>query len=99
MPIKTGAARIALGAISGFADDNKVSLRIVPVGLFYTSKTSFRSEALLHFGKGFEVESVNLNSDGELPKQDVLNLTEKIEIALKEFTVNAESKSEINTAN
>src|SRR5919206_2574490 len=40
LPLKTGAARIALGtAVQG--------LKIVPVGLYYTSKTSFRGEALL----------------------------------------------------
>src|ERR1044071_2791743 len=42
MPVKTGAARIALGAaVEG--------LKIVPVGLYYPSKTSFRGEAPLRF--------------------------------------------------
>ncbi|HVF22820.1 MAG TPA: 1-acyl-sn-glycerol-3-phosphate acyltransferase, partial [Pyrinomonadaceae bacterium] len=42
-PIKTGAARIALAAVStGEVKD----VKIVPAGLYYTSKTSFRSSAL-----------------------------------------------------
>ena len=43
-PIKTGAARIALGAVS---TGNVQGLKIIPAGLYYTSKTTFRSAALL----------------------------------------------------
>src|SRR6202007_147644 len=43
-PIKTGAARISLAAVSTGEVKN---LQIVPAGLYYTSKTSFRSSALL----------------------------------------------------
>src|SRR5215510_711607 len=46
-PIKTGAARISLAAVST-GEVNE--LKIVPAGLYYTSKTSFRSSALLYFG-------------------------------------------------
>src|SRR5678816_3033306 len=46
-PIKTGAARISLAAVS---TGEVSSLKIVPAGLYYTSKTSFRSDALLYFG-------------------------------------------------
>ncbi len=98
LPIKTGAARIALGAISGFENHEKVDLKIVPVGLFYTNKTTFRSEALLHFGEPFEVQPVKLEADGEIPRDAVKELTEKIEDALREVTVNAESVSEIESA-
>ena len=51
-PIKTGAARIALGAV---ASGQATNLKIVPAGLYYTAKTAFRSEALLYFGKPIEV--------------------------------------------
>ncbi len=44
--MKTGSARIALGAVSDPTEPTS-SLKIVPVGLYYTSKTSFRSEALI----------------------------------------------------
>jgi 1-acyl-sn-glycerol-3-phosphate acyltransferase len=46
-PIKTGAARIALGAVS---TGEVADLKIVPAGLYYTSKTKFRSAVLLYFG-------------------------------------------------
>ncbi|MEZ5428882.1 MAG: lysophospholipid acyltransferase family protein [Pyrinomonadaceae bacterium] len=98
LPIKTGAARIALGAISGFREDDEIDLRIVPVGLFYTQKTIFRSEALLHFGEPFEVEPVELEPDGDLPRDAVRVLTDRIENALREVTLNAETVAEIETA-
>src|SRR4030095_9587808 len=47
-PLKTGAARIALGAASSGA---QLDVKIVPVGLYYTEKTTFRSSALLRFGE------------------------------------------------
>ncbi|MGI8670245.1 MAG: lysophospholipid acyltransferase family protein [Aridibacter sp.] len=98
LPMKTGAARIALGAISGFENHEKVDLKIVPVGLFYTNKTTFRSEALLHFGEPFEVQPVKLEADGDVPRDAVKDLTARIENALREVTVNAESVSEIESA-
>ena len=98
LPIKTGAARIALGAISGFEGEDSVDLKIVPVGLYYTNKTTFRSEALLHFGEPFSVEPVELDDDGDLPRAAVKDLTKQIEDALREVTINAESKAEIETA-
>src|ERR1700730_5516488 len=38
-PLRTGAARIALAAVSS---GEVIDLRIVPVGLYYTEKTTFR---------------------------------------------------------
>lgn len=99
LPIKTGAARIALGAISGFERDDVISLQIVPVGLFYTNKTTFRSEALLHFGEPFKVDSVSLDDDGGLPRDEVKKLSNKIEEALRDVTINAETEAEIENAN
>src|SRR5207253_6590942 len=52
-PLKTGAARIALGAASSGA---ALDLQIVPAGLYYTAKTTFRSSALLYFGEPIRVE-------------------------------------------
>ncbi|MBX3290250.1 MAG: 1-acyl-sn-glycerol-3-phosphate acyltransferase [Acidobacteria bacterium] len=97
LPAKTGAARIALGAASMNEDGGK-GVQIVPVGLYYTSKTTFRSEALLHFGKAFRVPSVTLDADGDPPREDVKALTAKIEDALREVTINAETEAELNTA-
>ena len=46
-PLKTGAARIALGAI---VDDQVPDVVIVPVGLSYDAKARFRSRALVQAG-------------------------------------------------
>lgn len=99
LPAKTGAARIALGTISVDKSEKPINLKIVPVGLFYTSKTTFRSEALLHFGEPFPVFPVELDEDGQPPRAAVKDLTEKIETALREVTVNAESEAELESAN
>ena len=98
LPIKTGAARIALGAVSIESADRSIDIQIVPVGLYYTSKTTFRSEAMLHFGEPFAVKPVVLDADGEPSRADVRDLTGKIEEALKKVTVNAETDAELQTA-
>lgn len=86
-PIKTGAARIALGAVStGEVGD----LKIIPAGLYYTSKTKFRSSALLYFGKPIKVTPVALESDGNPPRAAVRELSNRIEAALREVMLDAE---------
>ncbi len=65
------------------------------VGLYYTSKTAFRSEALIRYGEIFDVEPVRLDENGEPPREVVLNLTGKIETALKDATLNLESEEEL----
>lgn len=96
-PIKTGAARIALGALAVGEDSAKTDLKIMAVGLYYTSKTAFRSEALIRYGEIFAVEPVGLDENGEPPREKVLELTEKIETALRNVTLNLESQSELDT--
>jgi glycerol-3-phosphate O-acyltransferase / dihydroxyacetone phosphate acyltransferase len=97
LPAKTGAARIALGAVS-VPGGESLDLRVVPVGLFYTSKQTFRSEALLHFGEPFSVTPVELGPDGEPIKEAVRSLTTKIEGALRDVTLNAESDADLEAA-
>ena len=109
--IKTGAARIALGAVSGMKDEglgmnsspadssfilHPSSLKIVPVGLYYTSKTSFRSEALIRYGEVFDVEPVELDENGEPPRDAVVQLTAKIEKSLRDVTLNLETEAELD---
>lgn len=89
LPLKTGAARIALGALA-VNKDTLIPLRMVPVGLYYTSKTSFRSEALLRFGAPFTVLPVTLEADGQPPRKAVLELSELIAEKLREVTLNVE---------
>jgi 1-acyl-sn-glycerol-3-phosphate acyltransferase len=110
LPVKTGAARIALGALSDegesdatggsnfSADENAAhltNLKIVPVGLYYTAKTRFRSEALIRFGEPFEVKPAAPDEDGEPPREAVLELSQKIERALREVTLNVPDDEEL----
>ncbi|HLM02217.1 MAG TPA: lysophospholipid acyltransferase family protein [Pyrinomonadaceae bacterium] len=118
-PLKTGAARIALGAlgikpesvqqsaVSGQqkTDDrspeteDRINLKIMAVGLYYTSKTAFRSEALIRYGEIFDVEAAagEMDEEGEPPRQAVQDLTDKIEAALRRVTLNLESEKELDT--
>jgi glycerol-3-phosphate O-acyltransferase/dihydroxyacetone phosphate acyltransferase len=90
-PVKTGAARIALGAaVPG--------LKIVPVGLYYTSKTSFRGEALLRFGGPLDVPSVEPDESGEPPRDAVRELSARIEEALLGVTLNVETEEQLDAA-
>lgn len=98
LPIKTGAARIALGAVSIDSGSPPLDLDIVPVGMFYTNKTTFRSEAMLYFGEAFKVEPVDLEADGQPPREAVKELTERIEEALRDVTLNAATEAELATA-
>lgn len=93
-PIKTGAARIALAATStGEVED----LKIVPAGLYYTSKTKFRSAVLLYFGKPIEVAPVKLESDGNPPRIAVRELSNRIECALREVILEAQHEEALQT--
>jgi len=93
-PIKTGAARISLAAVSTGEVSN---LKIVPAGLYYTSKTSFRSDALLYFGSPIDVEPVALEPDGTPPRESVRRLSNKIERALREVILDAKHEEELQT--
>ncbi|HEX8494756.1 MAG TPA: lysophospholipid acyltransferase family protein [Pyrinomonadaceae bacterium] len=86
-PLKTGAARIALGAASSGAG---LDVRIVPAGLYYTAKKTFRSNALLYFGEPLTVEPVVLKEDGDPPREAVHALSNRIRDALLKITLNVE---------
>jgi len=93
-PIKTGAARIALAAASTGEVQN---LKIVPAGLYYTSKTRFRSSALLYFGTPLTVDPVKLESDGSPPRDAVRRLSNEIEQALRAVILDARHEEALQT--
>ncbi len=93
-PLKSGTARIALGAASAGA---QLDLKIVPAGLYYTSKSSFRSAALLHFGEPLKIEPVKLNANNEPPREAVRELSSRIEHALREVMLEAEHDEALAT--
>jgi len=79
--LKTGAARIALGAS---LDD----LLVVPTGIYYTAKHRFRSAALVVFGEPLHVQPVAVDDP---PPEDVERLTDAIDAGLDAVTVQADS--------
>ena len=92
-PLKTGAARIALAAASS---GEGLDLKIVPVGLYYTEKTTFRSSALLYFAEGLPVAPITLEPDGTPPREAVRQLSDKIEKALREVMLHAEQEEALS---
>ncbi|HEX8699398.1 MAG TPA: lysophospholipid acyltransferase family protein [Myxococcaceae bacterium] len=85
--LKTGAARIALGAAREGAP-----VRIVPVGFTYGEKSAFRSEVLIEVGPAIEVAPfLKLETEGAAAeKEAVRQLNERITAGLKAVTVNME---------
>ncbi len=79
-PLRTGAARIALGAAF---DEDAPSIAVVPVGLVYDAKARFRSSALLNIGTPLDVESfrTRYRADARAATRD---LTESIATTLRE---------------
>lgn len=84
VPLKTGAARIALGA----ADVVGGPFPLVPVGLVFRRKERFRSQA--HAVIGAPVPWDDLAGRGEDDAAAVRELTRRIDDALHEVTVNVE---------
>ncbi|MDQ6652767.1 MAG: hypothetical protein M3Y84_08475, partial [Acidobacteriota bacterium] len=72
-------------------------LTIVPAGLYYTSKTKFRSAVLLYFGKPIAVTPAELESDGNPPRSAVRELSNRIERALREVILDAEHEEALQT--
>lgn len=92
---KTGAARIALGAAASERPP-EIALRIVPAGLYYSAKGKFRSSALLSFGDPLPVPALALEEDGEPPARAVRELTRRMEAALAELTLQADSHESLD---
>ena len=79
--LKTGAARIALGAC---ARDPAACVNIVPCGLTYMQRKRFRSRALLQFGPPLPVDAARAAGD-----DPVAGITADLEHGLRALTINA----------
>ncbi len=79
-PLRTGAARIALGVGRAFP--------IVPVGLVFRAKDVFRSDALVLVGE--PVAWDDLAPRGSADADAVRELTARIDAALRRVTINLE---------
>jgi len=83
-PLKTGAARIVLEAERKLPG---LGVRIVPVGLLFDAKETFRSRALVQVG-----EPIDPAPEVQIAERDpvaaVRGLTERIDVGLQEVTLN-----------
>lgn len=98
-PMKTGAARIALGAEAGA--DWTLGLRVVPVGLTYSrQKTLYRSRAVAHVGEAIRVADWR-DAYAADDQQAVRDLTAEIGRRMTAVTLNVaerEDRALIETA-
>lgn len=86
-PLKTGAARVALGACAARPD---VAVQIVPVGLNYSAPRRFRSNVLVRFGPPIAVDRGWLARSEADPRKAARELTEQIDLALRALTIQGE---------
>lgn len=91
MPLKTGAARIALEAAA-----RGTAPAIVPFGIYYTRKGAFRSSALVLFGDALAVASVPADAAGEPPRESVLALTDRVAESLSALTLQGETREALD---
>jgi glycerol-3-phosphate O-acyltransferase / dihydroxyacetone phosphate acyltransferase len=84
-PMRTGAARIALGAESaaGWA----LGLKVVPIGLNYVDKHRFRGRVLAVVGEPFTIADLRALHDADAASA-VRSLTDRIGAQLEALTVN-----------
>jgi len=101
-PLKTGAARIALGALADRATEGTLELgaasavRILPVGLAFDARERFRSRALVWVGEPIEVaarpdDGVAPPAPDPLDPERVRGLTATLHRGLEEVTLNYRS--------
>ena len=82
--VKSGAARIALGALPSAPD-----VVIVPIGMAFESRVETRSRAVVMFGEPIEVADyvgAGLGADGEPDLADAAALTARITEALEQVS-------------
>ena len=86
--IKTGVARMALGAW----ETNGVAPTVIPVGLTFIKKRAARSEVLVHYG-----EPVDLETPDDLDEYAKVNLvTDRVKQGIEAVTLNAPSWKDID---
>lgn len=86
--LRTGAARIALSTEAEYGW--KMGLKIVPVGLWYQSKTHFRTSVLLVVGQPFEFAGYAADYAND-EYQTVSTVTNQIEAGLDKVVLQAEN--------
>jgi glycerol-3-phosphate O-acyltransferase / dihydroxyacetone phosphate acyltransferase len=89
-PLKTGAARIALEAEARFGP---LGIRLLPVGLLFDAKDTFRSRVVVHVGEAIEIgkRSDDPGADPGADREAVRALTDRMDEGLRRVTLNYDS--------
>ncbi|KAG1682814.1 RecBCD enzyme subunit RecC [Nymphon striatum] len=87
--LKTGAARMALGAI----ETNGMAPLVLPVGLTFTRKRGRRTKVLVQYG-----QAIDLNIPDELTDEykAVRLITDRVKMGLKSVTLNTKSWKDLS---
>lgn len=93
VPLKTGAARIALSTL---AHGSTLPIYLVPVGLVYFTRHRFRSSVLVQFGQPIRIDqdalqTKNTTENTESEESAVHAITETLNVRLRGLTINAET--------
>jgi glycerol-3-phosphate O-acyltransferase / dihydroxyacetone phosphate acyltransferase len=93
-PLKTGAARIALSTEAEFraAHGKALGLKVVPVGLIYEQKVTFRSRALVVVGEAIQV-SERIDDYQRDEREAVDALTDTIRDRLDQVLLQADTRA------
>ena len=96
-PMKSGAARIALGAARAIeAARPGTKLRLVPGGLYYTDKKKFRSSVLIVFGPPIEVPVASGALGDEPTREESHALTERIREGIAALVIEADRREALD---
>ncbi len=88
-PLKTGAARIALSTLE--AHPEAAGLVVLPAGLYYEHKATFRSRVLVRFGPPLPVAEA-LEAYRSDPRAAVETLTQQMRTALDRVVLQADTR-------
>ncbi|WP_192821997.1 lysophospholipid acyltransferase family protein [Rufibacter sp. LB8] len=90
-PLKTGTARIALGAEA--QHDFNLGLKILPVGLNYSDPSRFRSEVFVNVGEPLSLEAYK-EAYVQDPFKAAHALTDQLKEILEELVIHSETDEE-----
>jgi hypothetical protein len=85
-PIKTGAARVLLGAQALASHE----ILLVPIGLNYENPHRFRSKVLVNIGKSIDLEAYNIVY-AKNERMAIQLITDRIGFELEQLTLNIEN--------
>ncbi len=88
--LKTGTARMALGAVQNFPG---LDVQILPIGLNYSDPTRFRSHVFVNIGKPIEAKDYIADYQQDAPAT-VYRLTDEIRLRLEKLIITTTTQEE-----